>query len=149
KGLTKRLGFDSQDQKQQDHLKSLLGGSKDDNDTQMVPHAPQPGVKEPIRQPPQAEKPTEPHRILSNLHTAINRSRAHNSTEVVSEGKTFEVKEDTSYCDKNPSHDIVVCGETPTGMKAYLDRSLLNQKTELMSEFSHGLNRFAVLLEAV
>src|SRR5690606_13707614 len=52
KGLTKRLGFDSQDQKQQDHLKSLLGDSKGDNDTQMVPHAPQPGVKEPIRQPP-------------------------------------------------------------------------------------------------
>ncbi|RPA73228.1 hypothetical protein BJ508DRAFT_419112 [Ascobolus immersus RN42] len=149
KGLTKRFGLENQDQKQQDQLRNLLGDSKGSGNTQMVPHAPTPGVKEPIRQPPQAEKPTEPHRILSNLHTAINRSRAHNSNEVVNEGKMFEVKEDTSYCDKTSSHDIVVCGETPTGMKAYLDRSLVGQKTELMSEFSHGLNRFAVLLEAV
>lgn len=151
KGLTKRLGLD-QDTKANEQLKSLLGEkdkSGSSGSEQSSPQTPTPGTPEPIRKPGQAEKPTEPHRILSNLHTAISRSRAHNSTEVVSQGRTFEVKEDTTYCDKNSAHDIVVCGETSSGMKAYLDRSLLDQKAELMKELGPGLNKFAHLLEAV
>lgn len=62
---------------------------------------------------PQPETVTAPHHLQQNLVNAIQASRAHNSTSVISQPAVNDVKEaGGSYCDARPGQDISFIGET-------------------------------------
>ena len=62
---------------------------------------------------PQPETVTAPHHLQQNLFNAIQASRAHNSTSVISQPAVNDVKEaGGSYCDARPGQNISFIGET-------------------------------------
>ena len=60
------------------------------------------------KRPGDAHRPTKPHVLKANLHSAIKASRAHDSSHVFSPAVTTQVKEQKTYCDAkcapSPSH---------------------------------------------
>lgn len=148
KRFTRKFGLDD-DRKQEEQIQSLLGngskssiGSSTSTAVDKMPHPPQQAVRQP-------EKPTSHHRISKNLHNAIDSARPHNSTEVVSKGKSYDVKEEAQYCDSTPSTNITCVAETPSGMKVFLSKDLVASQSDLLQAYSQRMNQFSMLLKQV
>ena len=95
-------------------------------------------------------KPTEPHRISSNLHRAVQSARNHGSSSVFSPPATFEVKEEATFCDNRPSQDITFAAQTPSGMAIYAQRALSEAaRKEFLKSNAAAINTFCLLLNSV
>ena len=147
--LTRHLGLD--EGRTSEQLQNMLGNMPRPDGT---PHnqPPPPYSTEdsrPTRQIEQkAHKPdpvTAPFRSKQNLISAINASRAHDSSNLYSRPETSNVKETGSYCDERPGHDISFVADTSAGIKIFLSNSLTD-KSGFLAKHSAGLNLFAGLL---
>ena len=98
---------------------------------------------------PQPETVTAPHHLQQNLVNAIQASRAHNSTSVISQPAVNEVKEaGESYCDARPGQDISLIGETST-VRIFLSKNVASNglsASKFMEANASALKLFATVL---
>ncbi len=148
--LTKRL-FDDNDKSSQ-HLQNFLGSNSSatapEDPPQLLPppYTPQdPKQSKPTGQ--QAEAVTAPHQLQQNLLTAINASRAHDSSNVFSRPQTNVIKETASYCDERPAHDLTFLANLSSGIMIFLSKEVTSRNT-FLDTHSSGLMAFSgILLE--
>lgn len=100
-------------------------------------------------QMPQPEAVTAPHHLQQNLVNAIQASRAHNSTSVISQPAVNDVKEaGGSYCDARPGQDISLIGET-SHVRIFLSNTVAANglsATKFMEGNVSALKLFATIL---
>ena len=98
---------------------------------------------------PQPETVTAPHHLQQNLVNAIQASRAHNSTSVISQPAVNDVKEASgSYCDARPGQDISFVGET-SNVRIFLSNIVVSKglsATKFMEANASALKLFATIL---
>lgn len=97
---------------------------------------------------PQPESVTAPHHLQQNLVNAIQASRAHNSTSVISQPAVNDVKEaGGSYCDSRPGQDISYIGET-SNVRIFLSNIVAANigATKFMEANVSALKLFATVL---
>ena len=98
---------------------------------------------------PQPEAVTAPHHLQQNLVNAIQASRAHNSTSVISQPAVNDVKEaGGSYCDARPGQDISFIGET-SHVRIFLSNTVASNglsATKFMEGNVSALKLFASIL---
>lgn len=90
---------------------------------------------------------TSPAVVQQNLFNAIKSTRPHGSDSVFSEPKVNQIKEQPTYCDKTPAHNITSVAEASNGMKVYIARELAgSQAATFLANNSVHINSFALLL---
>lgn len=98
---------------------------------------------------PEPETVTAPHHLQQNLVNAIQASRPHNSTSVVSQPAVNDVKEaGGSYCDARPGQDISFIGET-SKVRIFLSNTVASNglsATKFQEANASALNLFATIL---
>ncbi|KAI5210532.1 hypothetical protein E4T39_00310 [Aureobasidium subglaciale] len=95
----------------------------------------------------QPEKITPPHQITQNLISAVNSSRAHDSSSLFSPPAENMVKETPSYCDSSPGHDLTFVGNTSAGVKIFLANAVpASSRATFLQAHATQLNAFAALL---
>lgn len=98
---------------------------------------------------PQPETVTAPHHLQQNLVNAIQASRPHNSTSVVSQPTVNDVKEaGGSYCDARPGQDITFIGET-SKVRIFLSNTVASNglsATKFQEANASALKLFARIL---
>ena len=149
-GIRKQLGFDDQRASVQ-HTSASRG--RDQVTEALQEDAPPPysqteGGKSQTRMP-QPETVTAPHHLQQNLVNAIQSSRAHNSTSVISQPAVNEVKEaGGSYCDTRPGQDIILIGEV-SKVRIFLSNTACSKglsATKFMEANVSALQLFATIL---
>ncbi|KAH7318436.1 neutral zinc metallopeptidase [Stachybotrys elegans] len=141
---SRRLGFDTSDQDsgQESEPQKLLDKFMDNpsgagpSSTGGQPDAPR----------TDDGRVTSPAVVHQNLLNAINSTRAHGSNEVYSEPKINEVKEQSTYCDEKPAHNITFAAEASNGMKVYVSKNLSTDPAMFLSANIAAINAFASLL---
>lgn len=112
-GIRKQFGFDNQ---RSSGLNTLASRGRNSvtgvpQEEAPPPYSPNEGHNPPTKTP-QPETVTAPHHLQQNLLKAIQASRAHNSTSVISQPAVNDVKEaGGSYCDARPGQDISLVAE--------------------------------------
>lgn len=102
-------------------------------------------VKSTVNQQP--EKITPPHQITQNLISAVNSSRAHDSSALFSLPTENTVKETPSYCDSTPGQDLTFIGNTSAGVKIFLANAIpASTRATFLQAHAAQLNAFAALL---
>ncbi|CAZ82472.1 unnamed protein product [Tuber melanosporum] len=139
--ITKTLGLDK-DSQQTEQIKDFL-----DYQSPEQHHQAQLQIKPTSHAQPQVEKPTEPHRIRENLRRAVESSRSHDSNDLFNLPETLVVKEQKSYCDSRPSHDITFAGYSALGIKLYVDRKAKEQ--DIFGKNAAAVNSFSKLLKEI
>ena len=92
------------------------------------------------------QKPvTSPESLQQNLLSAIKSSRAHNSTNVMTDPTVNEVKETATFCDAKPSQNIQFAGEARQGVKIFLPNAM-GDKARFIAANSSALNSFEGIL---
>ncbi|KAI9838454.1 MAG: hypothetical protein M1837_002476 [Sclerophora amabilis] len=142
--ITKHLGLD--DSGPSSSLQKFLGdGRNNTHDTA----APPPYSEE---APKQRRKPGDPPEAVTpipnlqqELHTAVNASRAHDSSSLYSRPDSHN-KEMQTYCDESPSFDMSFFGTASGGVKVFFSNDLLVDKSTFFTANSNGLNIFAHLI---
>ncbi|KAI5273185.1 hypothetical protein E4T47_03616 [Aureobasidium subglaciale] len=95
----------------------------------------------------QPEKITPPHQITQNLISAVDSSRAHDSSSLFSPPAENTVKETPSYCDSSPGHDLTFVGNTSAGVKIFLANAVpASSRATFLQTHATQLNAFAALL---
>lgn len=98
---------------------------------------------------PEPETVTAPHHLQQNLVNAIQASRPHNSTSVVSQPAVNNVKEASgSYCDARPGQDISFIGET-SKVRIFLSNTVASNglsATKFQEANASALKLFATIL---
>ena len=94
------------------------------------------------------EPVTSPADLHQNLLSAIQASRPHNSTSVMTDPAVNEVRETHSFCDAKPKQDIEFVGEATPGIKIFLPHALAD-KQRFMSANASAINAFANILLSV
>jgi hypothetical protein len=154
-GLTRRLGIDNNDAQQQ--LQNFFTGNHahENGDGEAQPNGSPPpsyydesshGLKPGARSPGEIEKVTSPAALHQNLLNAIKSSRPHDSTSLFSPPSTTTVKEQASYCDSRPAHNITYVGDAGNGMRIFVSRDLTIPAATFLSTYASLLNAFADLL---
>ena len=151
-GLRKQLGFEGP---RSPNIKAPAGiGANQVTEAPQDEDAPPPysqneGHKSQTRIPQQPETVTAPHHLQQNLVNAIQASRAHNSTSVVSQPSVNDVKEASgSYCDARPGQDISFIGET-SKVRIFLSNTVASQgltASKFMITNASALKLFATIL---
>lgn len=145
-GLTRRLGINNGGEVQQ-QLQNFLGG-----DHPSKPPAYDDGSKQPDGQATKSgngtEKVSSPAAVQQNLVNAIQSSRAYNSSTLFSPPTTKEVKEQASYCDSTPEHNITFLADTANGIRIFISKTLASP-TAFLAQNSSALNAFATLISDV
>ncbi|KAI9822251.1 MAG: hypothetical protein M1832_003074 [Thelocarpon impressellum] len=148
--ISKRLGLDDGGQSSK-QLQNLLGNVARPDESPGHPPPPpysadDPGQKnESGKKPDRADAVTAPFRQRQNLISAINASRAHDSSNLFSRPDSSNIKETGSYCDERPGHDLSFVADTASGIKIFLSKDVPGRSDFLASQ-SAGLNLFASLL---
>ncbi|KAE8349046.1 hypothetical protein BDV28DRAFT_70533 [Aspergillus coremiiformis] len=99
-------------------------------------------------QKPRSEDPvtvSSPHRLQSELLSAIQACRPHGSSGVYSRPETNEVTESKSYCDERPSHDLEFVATLPCGLHVLFVKTL-SDRSNFLAKNSAGINLFASML---
>lgn len=149
--ITKRLGLEDGRRSSQ-QLQNFVGHGNNDGPTngaqkQLMP--PPPYTEEDpkgAKRHNQPETATAPHQLQQNLLSAIEASRAHDSSTIFSHPQTNEVKETNSYCDERPGRDLSFFADSSRGIKIFLSNDLTD-KHAFMRANSSGLNDFASVLQ--
>ena len=147
-GIRKQFGFDSKRPYPQD---TPASGSR--NWITPQEDAPPPYSQNEEHKPqtriPQPETVTAPHHLQQNLVNAIQASRAHNSSSVVSQPAVNDVKEaGGSYCDARPGQDISLIGEI-SKLRIFLSNTVASNglsATRFMEANVSALKLFAAVL---
>jgi hypothetical protein len=160
--LTRRLGIDGQDAQQQ--LQNFFTGSQPQatanghgQGSSSGEHPPpyDGGAQAPhhtgtiTKRPTDVEKVTSPHALQQNLLNAIHASRPHNSSALFSRPQTTTIKEQSSYCDERPAHNITHIGETANGLRIFVSKNVSLSPTDFLRDNATSLNTFAGLLSEV
>ena len=148
--ITRRLGFEETGESP---LKSLNGpaygvNGTSANSSQQQLMSPPPYSQQDtkaIRRHNEAETVTAPHQLRQNLLSAIEASRANDSSAIFSHPQTNEVKETHSYCDQRPSHNLSFYATSTRRIKIFLSNDLAD-KDSFMRSNSTALNDFASVL---
>jgi len=149
--ITRRLGFEKDTQGSSQQLQNSAGYGDNGSTTSGSQHQllPPPPYAEQdskaIKRYNEAETVTAPHQLKQNLLSAIEASRANDSSAIWSHPQTNEVKETHSYCDERPSHNLSFYANTSRGIKIFLSNDLPN-KDGFMRANSSALNDFASVL---
>ncbi|PHH92302.1 hypothetical protein CDD83_8016 [Cordyceps sp. RAO-2017] len=150
--LTRRFGFDSNQNEQHDEAQKQLDqfvGGKPSQD-QPQPSQGQPAGASTGGQPSQDDgRVTSPAVVQQNLLNAINATRAHGSDSVFSQPTVSQVKEQATYCDKATATNIAFVAEASNGMKVFLAKELAGTEIEFLSANTEAINSFAALLVEV
>lgn len=146
--FTKRLGFEAQ---QNDDAQKQL--------EQFVDHPQQPtgsstglgssatGLDKNGKRPHNDDgRVTNPALVQQNLLNAVNATRAHGSSSVFSNPQVNEVKEQATYCDSTPAHNITFIAEASNGMKIYVSRDMSTDASQFLSANLSAINTFAGIL---
>ena len=149
-GIRKQFGFDNQ--------RSSVQNTSTSRGRNRVIEAPQEDAPPPYSpneghqsqtQTPQPETATAPYHLQQNLVNAIQASRAHNSTSVISQPAVNDVKEaGGSYCDARPGQDISLIGET-SQVRIFLSNTVAANglsATKFMEANVSALKLFATIL---
>ncbi|KAH0292385.1 hypothetical protein M436DRAFT_38400 [Aureobasidium namibiae CBS 147.97] len=151
--LQRQLGFESgpsEQEQQQQRQKQLQdapqsGGGPSDAPPPYTENPGQVVKKSTVSQQP--EKITPPHQITQNLISAVNSSRAHDSSALFSPPSQNTVKETPSYCDANPGQDLSFIGNTSAGVKIFLANAVpASSRATFLQAHAAQLNAFAALL---
>ncbi|KAJ9618401.1 hypothetical protein H2203_008997 [Taxawa tesnikishii (nom. ined.)] len=147
--LAKNLGFEINDQAAQQMQNLLHDTPSQPAITQASDHPPPYAVDDPHKEKvtKQPEQVTAPHDVQQNLISAVQASRAHDSSTLFSAPSTKAVKETPSYCDSKPGQDLVFVADSKPGVKIFLPKSVpAAARTTFLSNNSAALNAFAFLL---
>lgn len=149
-GIRKQFGFDNQ--------RPPVQNTPASRGRDRVSEAPQEDAPPPYSQSeghksqtqiPQPETVTAPHHLQQNLLKAIQASRAHNSTSVISQPAVNDVKEASgSYCDARPGQNISLIGET-SNVRIFLSNTVATNgpgATKFMEANVSALKLFATIL---
>lgn len=145
--FTKRLGFETQ---QNDDAQRQLDQFVDQ------PQDPGPSsgggpatVKDGNRPQNDDGRVTSPAVIQQNLLNAVNATRPHGSSSVFSNPQVNEVKEQATYCDSKPAHNITFAAEASNGIKVYLSKDMTVSAGSFLEANLGALNTFAGILAEI
>ncbi|GAO16947.1 hypothetical protein UVI_02054800 [Ustilaginoidea virens] len=145
--LSRRLGFDSQDDSRDGSRKQLQ---------QFVDDAPPAGPSRPGDRPNDAKHPqkddgrvTSPAVVQQNLLNAVGATRAHGSDHVFSEPTINKVKEQATYCDSTPAQNIALAAEASNSIKVYVAKTMHTAAADFLAANIGPINAFARLLVEV
>ncbi|PWY83026.1 HATPase domain protein [Aspergillus heteromorphus CBS 117.55] len=115
-----------------------------------TPPPPPYSAEDPQKNPqePRPEAPVNvgsPHRLQTELLSAIQACRPHGSSDVYSRPEANQISENKSYCDEKPSHDLEFVATLACGMNVLFVRTLPD-RTSFLSKNSVGINVFASML---
>ncbi|RAK94758.1 hypothetical protein BO79DRAFT_163870 [Aspergillus costaricaensis CBS 115574] len=86
-----------------------------------------------------------PHRLQSELLSAIQACRPHGSSDVYSRPETNQITEKKSYCDEKPSHDLEFVATLACGIHVLFVKNLPD-RSQFLAKNSVGINVFASML---
>lgn len=93
------------------------------------------------------EQVTAPHELTQNLMSAVQASRAHNSSSIFDPPVTKDIKEDKSYCDSTPEHNLRFLADSRAGVKIFVDTNMAAESNTAFLEANlNAINAFASLL---
>ena len=149
--LSKRLGINEGNQAAQ-QIKDMFGSGNypspqlSGNEQGPLQNQPNGGIPLPekysSRRP---EEVTAPHQLQQTLLSGIKAARTHGESSVYSRPATQEIKEQSSYCDERPGHDITFAAESPHGIKIFLSRDMTDRSAFLIAHRA-GLGEFSAIL---
>lgn len=150
--FTKRLGLNnsgsgsnSSGSEVQEQLQNFLGGATGNDGSS---NKPSPPPYDEI-QKGGTEKVSNPAEIQQNLHNAIQSSRPYNSSTLFSPPTTQNIKEQATYCDSTPSHNITFLADAANGMRIFVSKTSTTDPDAFLAANVHGLNTFSLLLQDV
>ncbi len=139
--ITRRLGFDDANRS----LQQIQNGSNSSQQSLMPPPYSESDPQHKVRHN-HPQTAITPHELTENLTSAIEASRAHNSSTLFSRPRTKEVSETKTYCDDTPGQNIVQIGTSSHGIKIFISKTLpLDRDTFLRANMS-ALDAFAAVL---
>ncbi|CAG8176451.1 unnamed protein product [Penicillium olsonii] len=98
------------------------------------------------KRPEQTVSSNSPHRLNSELLSAVQACRPHGSSDVYSRPETNQIQESKSYCDERPSHDLEFVATLPkSGMNVLFTKTVPDRSTFLATNRA-GFNLFASIL---
>ncbi|KAJ5972759.1 uncharacterized protein N7479_002677 [Penicillium vulpinum] len=99
------------------------------------------------KRPEQSVNANSPHRLNSELLSAVQACRPHGSSDVYSRPETNEIQESKSYCDERPSHDLEFVAMLPSSrMNVLFTRTAVTDRSAFLAKNRVGLNLFASIL---
>ncbi|BAE61816.1 unnamed protein product [Aspergillus oryzae RIB40] len=141
--LTKRFGLDSGRP-----ASNPLGGDSSQPSAESSNNTPPPPYSAEDPQKSRPEQPvtvSSPHKLQSELLSAIQACRPHGSSNVYSRPETNQVTESKSYCDEKPSHDLEFVATLPCGIHVLFVKTLAD-RSNFLAKNSAGMNLFASML---
>ncbi|CAG8896355.1 unnamed protein product [Penicillium egyptiacum] len=144
--LSKRFGLDggksSSNSSTEEQSRSLLPESSTHPPPPYSPNDPQTQQKRP-EQPVNANSP---HRLNSELLSAVQACRPHGSSDVYSRPETNQIQESKSYCDERPSHDLEFVATLPNSGVNVLFTKTVTERSAFLAKNRVGFNIFASIL---
>lgn len=144
--LSKRFGLNgkktSSNSGTEEQSRSLLPESSTPPPPPYSPNDPQSQQK----RPEQSVNANSPHRLNSELLSAVQACRPHGSSDVYSRPETNEIQESKSYCDERPSHDLEFVATLPSSGVNVLFTKAVTERSAFLSKNRVGFNLFASIL---
>lgn len=157
--LTRRLGFEPEDEQQQQPKPSHDDAQRQlENflpEPQNIPQTPTPGPQQaaegnrPRRPENDDGRVTNPAVVQRNLLNAISSTRPHDSSAVFNPPSQSTVKEQATYCDDTPSHNINFAAEAPNGMRVFVAKDLSTPLQTFLTDNFVSIAQFESLLRDV
>lgn len=142
--LTRRLGLEAG----RSNWRSLPQEPSQPHSTESPDHDSPPPYSAEDPNKPRPEQPTTvnpPHKLHSELLSAIQACRPHGSSGLYSRPETSQVTETKSYCDEKPSHDLDFIATLPCGINLLFVKTL-GDRSGFIAQNCKGINTFASLL---
>ncbi|KAH7165934.1 hypothetical protein EDB81DRAFT_942902 [Dactylonectria macrodidyma] len=143
--LTRRLGFEPQDEEDESrqHVEKFLDKPNEVGPSKAGSSSNTGGNKQPQKDDGRV---TNPALVQQNLLNAVNSTREYGSNSVFSEPQVNEVKEQATYCDSKPAHNIAFVAEASNGMKVFVAKDLSTDPAKFLTSHISSINSFASLL---
>lgn len=145
--LGKRFGMDTSGQSQNESQKQLQQFV--DQPTEAGPSGTRGGTNHGTKHQNNDGKVTSPAVVQQNLLNAVKATRAHGSDSVFTEPQVNEVKEQATYCDSKPAHNITFVAEASNGMKVYVATGLAANFAGFLNTHIEAINGFASVLQDI
>ncbi|CAI7660053.1 unnamed protein product [Penicillium glandicola] len=144
--LSKRFGLDGgksgSNSSTEEQSRSLLPESSTPPPPPYSPNDPQTQGK----RPEQPVDTNSPHRLNSELLSAVQACRPHGSSDVYSRPETNQIQESKSYCDERPSHDLEFVATLPSSGMNVLFTKTVTERSAFLARNRVGFNLFASIL---
>ncbi|KAJ5778985.1 hypothetical protein N7457_006705 [Penicillium paradoxum] len=144
--LSKRFGLDGG--------KSSSNSASDGQSRSLLPESSTPppppySPNDPQTQQTRSEQPVNansPHRLNSELLSAVQACRAHGSSDVYSRPETNQIQKSESYCDERPSHDLEFVATLPSSGMNVLFTKTVTERSAFLARNRVGFNLFSSIL---